>query len=71
MPVRLSTTISKISLIANSTYQMLVTEFYEYMKNNGCSEKHINNNLKAIMNFADNLKPATTSFLTFEEKIKY
>ena len=62
MPVRLSTTISKISLMANSTNQMLVTEFYEYMKNNGCSEKHINNNLKAIMNFADNLEPKTTFF---------
>ena len=60
MPVRLSTTISKISLMANSTNQMLVTEFYEYMKNNDCSEKHINNNLKAIMNFADNLEPRTT-----------
>ena len=43
MPVRLSTTITKISLMANSTNQMLVTEFYEYMKNNDCSEKHINN----------------------------
>ena len=30
MPVRLSTTISKISLLANLTNQMLVTEFYEY-----------------------------------------
>ena len=62
MPVRLSTTIGKISLMANSTNQMLVTEFYEYMKNNDCSEKHINNNLKAIMNFADNLEPTTTFF---------
>ena len=48
--------------MANSTNQMLVTEFYEYMKNNDCSEKHINNNLKAIMNFADNLEPTTTFF---------
>ena len=68
MPVRLSTTISKISLMANSTNQMLVTEFYEYMKNNGCSEKHINNNLKAIMNFADNLEPTTTSFFDIRRK---
>ena len=48
--------------MANSTNQMLVTEFHKYMKNNGCSEKHINNNLKAIMNFADNLEPRTTFF---------
>ena len=33
-------------------------------------KNHINNNLKAIMNFADNLEP-TTTFLTFEGKIKY
>jgi hypothetical protein len=51
MPVRLSTTISKISLIQNPTNQVLVREFYDFMKSNDCSEKNINNSLKAIMNF--------------------
>ena len=51
MPVKLSTTVTKISLIRNSTNQVLVREFYDFMKSNVCSDKHINNNLKAIMNF--------------------
>ena len=55
MPVRLSTTVSKISLIRNPTNQMLIKEFYNFMKSNDCSEKHINNNLKAIMNFDGSL----------------
>ena len=29
---------------------MMIRE-HDFMKSNGCSEKHINNNLKAIMNF--------------------
>ena len=59
MPIKLSTTISKISLIRNSTNQMMIGEFYDFMKSNGCSEKHINNNLKAIMNFDSSLDPKT------------
>jgi hypothetical protein len=47
MPVKLSTTVNKIPLIVNSTNGALIKEFYEYLKNNGASEKHINNNLKA------------------------
>jgi hypothetical protein len=46
-PVKLSTTVNKIPLIVNSTNGALIKEFYEYLKNNGASEKHINNNLKA------------------------
>jgi hypothetical protein len=49
MPVKLSTTVNKISLICNSTNVALIQDFYEYLKNTGASEKHINNNLKAIM----------------------
>jgi hypothetical protein len=53
MPIKLSTTVNKIPLIVNSTNVTLIKEFYEYLKNTGASEKHINNNLKAIMNFAN------------------
>ena len=67
MPVRLSTTISKISLIRNSTNQLLVKEFYDFMKSNACSEKHINNNLKAIMNF-DGTLDAKTCFLEIQRR---
>jgi hypothetical protein len=46
MPVRLSTTVTKIALLPNSTNAALMTEFYQYMRNNGASESHTNNNLK-------------------------
>ena len=62
MPVKLSTTVNKISLIGNSTNVSLIQDFYEYLKNTGASEKHINNNLKAIMNFANHIDPDATFF---------
>jgi hypothetical protein len=62
MPVKLSTTVNKISLIGNSTNVSLIQDFYEYLKNTGASEKHINNNLKAIMNFANHIDPNATFF---------
>jgi len=37
------------------------------MKNNGASEKHINNNLKAIMNFANHIDTNAT-FLDIQRK---
>ena len=67
MPIKLSTTVTKISLIRNPTNQMLVREFYDFMKRNGCSEKHINNNLKAIMNFDGSLD-SKTSFLEIQRR---
>jgi integrase/recombinase XerD len=62
MPVKLSTTINKISSISDSTNAALIKAFYEFMKNNGASEKHINNNLKVILNFADHIDNNTTFF---------
>jgi site-specific recombinase XerD len=44
---------------------MLIREFYDFMKGNGCSEKHIDNNLKVIMNFDSSLD-AKTSFLEIQ-----
>jgi integrase/recombinase XerD len=67
MPVKLSTTVTKISLIRNSTNQLLVREFYDFMKTNGCSEKHINNNLKAVMNF-DGTLDSKTCFLEIQTR---
>jgi integrase/recombinase XerD len=52
MPVRLSTTVSKISLLPNATNAVLISEFYHHMKNNGASESHTNNSLKTNMAFA-------------------
>lgn len=60
MPVRLSTTVSKISSLPNTTNAVLISEFYHYMENNGASESHTNNSLKTNMAFAKFLGPDVT-----------
>jgi integrase/recombinase XerD len=67
MPVRLSTTVSKIASLPNSTNAALITEFYQYMKSNGASESHQNNNLKVVIVFANFLGTDTT-FLDIQLK---
>jgi integrase/recombinase XerD len=57
MPVRLSTTVNKIASLPNSTNAALISEFYQYMKNNGASDSHTNNSLKTNMVFAKFLGP--------------
>lgn len=57
MPIKLTTTISKISSIANSVNSELIHDSHEYMKNNGASERHRNNNLKVIIAYAKFLDP--------------
>ena len=52
MPVKLTTTIKKIASIPNSINSTLLSEFCQYMKSNGASESHQNNNLKALISFA-------------------
>jgi hypothetical protein len=52
MPVKLTTTVKKIADIPNSNNSALLSEFYHYMKSNGASESHQNNNLKALISFA-------------------
>src|SRR5215218_8139684 len=70
MPVRLSTTVSKISSLPNSTNASLLTEFYQYMKNNGSSESHMNNSLKTNMAFAAFIGSDTTFYDIYrKEKI--
>jgi hypothetical protein len=44
MPVKLSTTVNNINTIPNKENQMLVKEFYEFMKTSGTSDKYQNNN---------------------------
>jgi integrase/recombinase XerD len=62
MPVRLSTTVSKIASLPNTTNAALISEFYQYMKNNGASESHTNNSLKSNMAFAKFLGPDVTFY---------
>jgi integrase/recombinase XerD len=57
MPVRLSTKVSKISSLPKFTNAALMSEFYQYMKNNGASESHTNNTVKNNMAFAKFLGP--------------
>ena len=53
MPTKLSTTVNKIRLLQNEENAKLVLRFYEFMKENGASERHQNNNLKAILSFSN------------------
>jgi integrase/recombinase XerD len=66
MPIKLSTTIKKIEDIPNITNRALLTEFQKYLKSNGVSESHQNNNLKALTAFAHFLGPSI-SFLDINE----
>jgi hypothetical protein len=62
MPVKLSTTIQKITSLPNGTNATLISEFNQYMKNNGASESHQNNCLKTNMAFAIFLGPNVTFY---------
>ena len=61
MPSRLSTTVSKINLFPNPENAALFFKFHEFMKENGVSERHQNNNLKAVVAYA-------TKFLDLTQK---
>ena len=62
MPVKLSTTIGKIASLPNATNAALISDFHQYMKNNGASESHQNNCLKTNMAFAIFLGPKVTFY---------
>lgn len=61
MPTTLSTTVRHINdRVPNSVNSKLIEHFHSYMKDNVTSERHQNNNLKAIIAFAVFLGPDTT-----------
>ena len=62
MPVKLSTTIGKITSLPNATNAALLSDFHQYMMNNGASESHQNNCLKTNMAFAILLGPNVTFY---------
>ena len=70
MPVRLSTTVNKITSLPNSTNAALISEFYQYMKGNGASESHTNNSLKTNMAFAKFFGPDVTFYDTKRKSIE-
>lgn len=53
MPTTLSTTVKHIyDKVPNPENSQLIADFHQFMKDNGTSERHQNNNLKAIIAFA-------------------
>ena len=67
MPIRLSTTVSKFSSVPNGKNASLLMELYEFMRNNGLSERHINNTLKTNLAFAKFLG-ANISFYDLDKR---
>ena len=63
MPVKLSTTVTKIQLVPNVSNREVIAAFYDYLMDNNLSVHHINNSLKAAISFASYLG----SELTFHD----
>lgn len=62
-PTKLSTTVKHIyDKVPNSVNSHLIEDFHSYMKDNTTSERHQNNNLKAIIAFAKFLGSETTFY---------
>jgi integrase/recombinase XerD len=62
MPATLTTTISKIQLVPNSTNASLITDFHKHMVSNGSSHTHQINTLKKVITFAKYLGPNCTFY---------
>ena len=59
MPTKLSTLVSKIQNIPNQYNSLIVNEFYQFMNENGASEKHITNELHTMLYFTSFLGPGS------------
>jgi integrase/recombinase XerD len=66
MAIRLSTTLAKIGSVPNADNSRIIRDFYEYMKANGTSENYQNQNLKAMIVFANAL--GSSSFFDIKSK---
>ena len=63
MPTTLSTTVRHIyDRVPNSVNSKLTEDFHSYMKSNDASERHQNNNLKAIIAYAESIGYETTFY---------
>jgi hypothetical protein len=67
MVAKLSTTIDKIQRLSNSSNIKIINEVLIYMKNNGSSERHQNNNLNVIIEFS-NYFDSNTTFYDIDKK---
>ena len=52
LPAKLSTTVKRVKSLSNLENAGLIFKFYEFVKYNGVSERHQNNNLKAIVSYS-------------------
>ena len=62
MVAKLSTTIKKIQCLPNSSNSKIINDFLLYMKGNGSSERHQNNNLNVLIEVAFFLGPNITFY---------
>ena len=62
MPQKLTTIINNISRLPNNINSSIIQEFHRYMQSSGCSERNQNNNLKAIIAFANFIGPDTSFY---------
>jgi integrase/recombinase XerD len=67
LPIKLSTTVSKVSSVPNGKNASLLMELYEFMGSNDLSERHINNTLKTNLAFA-NFLGADISFYDIDKR---
>ena len=67
MVAKLSTTIGKIKNLSNFSNSQILNEFLLYMKNNGSSERHQNNNLTVMIEFSNNFG-SNSSFYDINSK---
>ena len=64
MPTTLSTTVRHIyDRVPNYVNSKLIEDFHHFMKDNDSSERHQNNNLKAVIAFADFLGSGTDNYI--------
>jgi len=60
MVAKLSTTVNKIQSLSNVSNVKTLNEFHSYMKYNGSSERHQNNNLTVMIEFSNYFGSDTT-----------
>ncbi len=68
-PAKLSTTVGKIKLLPCSENADIIAKFHDFMINNGVSERHQNNNLKAIISYSNFLDNNSLKDITKKEDI--
>jgi integrase/recombinase XerD len=62
LPATLSCTLSKITNMSNKVNANIICEYHQYMRDNGASERHQNNALKAVIGYAKFLGENTTFY---------